>query len=287
MNSLSEALRLIPDRYAALHAAAALTQTEADTMVATALPLARQALGDRAAQYGPAPLPVKATVVDNPQNALYGRFMGAWPVSGADGVEIFTLSNWDFFLSLLEASVEPAGPPGAFAPLMTNRSRIWVGIMNDVLQCFVNDPPKGTYSMIRHHALMLLTATLWLPDDWQTPWWGLYEATAAWARTHWRVTGSLDTYLRRVESRAFDIFRDLASLSAANTDWAWIGDYRSELEQVLTYLQATCVAVSPLSQECFALPSAERAAWLTRMVNEDHAREDFNLDGMRRILELR
>src|SRR6266508_4278133 len=52
--------------------------------------------------------------------------------------------------------------------------RVWIGIANDVLQLFVADPPPGTYSMVRHHALILAAATAWLGP----------AATSAWHAAH-------------------------------------------------------------------------------------------------------
>ena len=45
--------------------------------------------------------------------------------------------------------------------LVKGGERQWVGIANDVLQLYVPDPPARTYSMVRHHALMLVAATLY------------------------------------------------------------------------------------------------------------------------------
>ena len=49
-------------------------------------------------------------------------------------------------------------------------------IANDVLQLFVLDPPAGTYSMVRHHALMLAAATAWLGRDAKHAWGALHAS---------------------------------------------------------------------------------------------------------------
>lgn len=286
MNSLSASLRLIPERYPLLTANASLTQSDADKLVGLALPMAQAALANDIVTDDLSPLPVKAIVIDSLEDTPFGLFMGAWPTRGSKGVEIYSLPNWGFFLALLEASLEAIKPSTELEKMVMNRSRIWIGIMNDVLQCFVNDPPKGTYSMIRHHALMLLSATLWLPDDWQRAWFGIYEASAQWAQSHWTISGSLDTFLWTIETQAFEAFRKLAALSVSQSDWKWIEDFSPEIGHIFTYFQATCVAVAPLSREYHALSPVHRIDWIHQMVMHHHASEQFNLAGIGKILHL-
>lgn len=283
MTLKSRPVVMLPSRFDLFHATNTVTSADASAMVARAVPLAHAVLSNRSGN-DTLPMPVRAIVTPDFSMAPYGQFMGAWPIMEDQEVHIFTLPNWGFFLALIEASLSPLEHVVQLSPIFLNRSRIWIGIMNDVLQCFVNNPPEGTYSMIRHHALMLFAATLWLPEPWRRQWFDLYEAVAEWACRNWTVPGDPADYLYQIESRAFSVFRQLAPISASSARWDWVNDYQCELEAVLTYIRATCLSVAPLSRIYQSMAASEHMIWLQKMVNEDHAREDFNLEGICRIL---
>src|SRR5438094_10277001 len=62
---------------------------------------------------------------------------------------------------------------------VTLAQRVWIGMATDVLQLFVADPPPGTYSMVRHHALMLAAATAWLGPAAISAWHAAHVAAGA------------------------------------------------------------------------------------------------------------
>lgn len=102
----------------------------------------------------------------------YGPMMPAWPVTRGGLHQVRCLSEWGGYLSLLGETYAPHSEK-ATAILNTpqgRRDRIAVGVMNDVLQVQMPSVPAKRYSMIRHHALMLLAATEWLPAERPAVW---------------------------------------------------------------------------------------------------------------------
>ena len=138
-----------------------------------------------------------------PADALGGSLIPAWPIRAEDGsVSIEYVPDWGVLLAGWseaaapsdEASTDPdldptldptLDPAFNLDGLLASGDRLWVGIANDVLQKFVPDPPDGTYSMVRHHALMLGAATLWLGA----------ERARLWQRAH---TVAARAFLRRL-----------------------------------------------------------------------------------------
>lgn len=102
----------------------------------------------------------------------YGPLMPAWPVVAGGQHEVRCLGEWREYLELLRDTYSRASDKaGSLLDTMAGRSdRVAVGVMNDVLQVQMTSVPDSQYSMIRHHAIMLLAATEWLPEE-RRPFW--------------------------------------------------------------------------------------------------------------------
>ena len=159
--------------------------------------------------------------------------------------------------------------------LISNGDRLWVGIANDVLQMFVPDPPPGTYSMVRHHALMLGAATLWLGPDRAGP----------WERAHGLAARA---FLRRLDGRAlWDAVgaaeRGLATLLADPRGRAepeavlsWLDGDRAAASAYRDFHGAASLGIAALLAT--APERAEQTDWLRDLVHSQHPDPDFNRD---------
>ena len=113
-----------------------------------AMPGARDLVG------GNAQLRIDATFAD-PSVLPLGRWMGCYPefVDGAGKLTV--LRDWSVFLLFLDLALDECCTDKEMAnKALADRSRLKIGIMNDVYQPFA--PLPEAYSMIRHHSLMLI-----------------------------------------------------------------------------------------------------------------------------------
>ncbi|MFE4952490.1 hypothetical protein ACFQ9V_20485 [Leifsonia sp. NPDC056665] len=131
--------------------------------------------------------------------------MVTWPEPSGRGWVINHLLDAEVFLRLLERVYSPVLVRSArLAPILTDRSRLEMAVTNDVLQ--VQLIPSEPYSMIRHHALMLFEATLWLPPRERFRWGELYSAIADMAMSE-RIEAPTVGELADIESNGLEAMR--------------------------------------------------------------------------------
>jgi hypothetical protein len=244
-----------------------LEPERAASIVAAALPHAVSALG------GNVKLDVHAAPI-GPKQARGGSLIPAWPHKDASGgVTIDYVDDWGVLLSAWVSSVQPAEQALAL-DLVRSGERVWIGIANDVLQVFVQDPPEGTYSMVRHHALMLTAATIWLGSD----------AVSRWRRAH---AGAAQGFLRRhggeplwsaidaAERGLGALLSDPRGRQPAPDALGWLEADSSARTAYLDYLGAASLGVAA-ALEAMLASSSSRQPWLGQAVAEWHADPDFN-----------
>ena len=214
-------------RYQRVRHAAQLDETRADEIVRMARPHAVALLPNIASSEV---LRVTARHVE-PAEATGGSLIPAWPIRHHDGsVTIEYVGDWGVLLAGWSDAAGASDDPSLdVEALVRGGERLWVGIANDVLQMFVPDPPAGTYSMVRHHALMLGAATLWLGPD----------RAHQWQRAH---AVAARAFLRRLDGRSLwesieSAERDLATLLADPRG-------RAEPKAVLSWLDDDRAAAS-------------------------------------------
>lgn len=220
----------------------------------------------------PDSLPVSTRLVDYAR-ARGGCLLPAWPLRGPDGsVVIEFVEDWGVQLAAWRSILgEPAHDREPMDALARSGERIRIGISNDVLQLFVEDPPPGTYSMVRHHGLMLAAATIWLGPD----------RAAEWARAHayaaigylgsigdvplWEAVGQTERQLDRLLS-------DPRAREAPEGALAWLESEPSAAATYTRYLGASSLGVAAILAEA---PESGVAEWLRRLVLSEHPRPDF------------
>jgi hypothetical protein len=254
--------------YAALDGATRLTQARADEIVGRARPNALVALG-------------RAT---EPPSALANRggsLVPAWPHRADDNsVRIEFVDDWGVMLAAWRSGLDCSATELAeIDGLLRSGDRLEVGIANDVLQLYVPDPPPGTYSMVRHHGLMLAAATTWLGP----------ARTRAWSNAHSRAAAS---FLQKASTRS--LWEAIGAAEAgldgllaapeahqtARASIAWLERDDAARAAYVDYLGAASLGVAALLDEHADEPAD---AWVPRLVAVDHARPDFNRAPIERL----
>jgi hypothetical protein len=255
----------ILDSYARIGSAALLSQAWADEIVAAARPMALTALGRQ--HDPPEALDVIAVKVD-PMQARGGSLIPAWPARDAAGrVVIEFVEDWGAMLGSWLSLVEVEA---WVDQLLRSGQRIWVGIANDVLQLFVPDPPPGQYSMVRHHALMLVAATLWLGPESTRRW---QDAHTLAARAFLRgLTCDLWSAVERAEDGLNALLEDAHAHGSARAVVEWLDNDADARFAYQAYLGAASLGVAALLQsEPVWTPQT-----LRYLIANEHCKTDFN-----------
>jgi hypothetical protein len=268
-------------RYRQLRPLATMDDRRADEIVQAARPHAAALLPTVPS---PAALPVVARRV-RPADALGGSLIPAWPIRAEDGsVTIEYVADWGLLLAGWreaaapsdEASLGPDLDPDLdLDGLLASGDRLWVGIANDVLQKFVPDPPDGTYSMVRHHALMLGAATLWLGAD-RARLWQRAHTVAARAFLRRLNGGSLWAAVEAAEQGLAALLADPRARSEPEIAVRWLdGDPAA----ALAYRQFHGAASLGIAALLATAPAeADQTAWLLDLVHHGHPRPELNRD---------
>lgn len=256
------------DAYRRLGSAALLSQARAEEIITAARPMALNALGRTNGS-----LRVTARMVE-PSVARGGCLIPAWPMSAGDGrVIIEFVADWGVMLSAWRCLI---GDSPEIDDLLQTGQRQWIGIANDVLQLFVPDPPEGTYSMVRHHALMLAAATIWLGPDATSRWLAAHKLAA---RSFLRPGQDLWSAVESVELGLAELLADPQAHQSAEEVVAWLDEDEVASELYQAYLAAASLGVAALL-DSVAVWAPHR---LTELVLHRHSDPDFNRNEIERF----
>jgi hypothetical protein len=216
----------------------------------------------------------------DPLDAPYGNFMMGWPESDGDGFVLGHLVECGFFLALLQRCYAPVlDKKPELTTALTDGSRLEVAITNDVLQVRAPGPP-GAYSMIRHHALMLLAATWWLPEPAKARWLTLYDDIAT-AMMEAEAVPPSATEIVDTEAAAFEDFTALARASITPGE---LGDGDPRLHNILRYQTFAATAIAVAARACRDVPEHTRDEWLREQLDTGYREPDYLLEDWRRLL---
>lgn len=220
------------------------------------------------------PAPVEHRRVDDSAQWPFGRFMLAWlDASGAPRL-VRHLPDDSFFLRLLALAYEPVlSRRPDLAGLLRDDSRFEMSITNDVLQIQLRGLDDG-YSMIRHHALMLLNAALWLDEPRRTQWLDLYDELLRYLDERPEGRPDLDE-LARVEARAFDDFRALRADSLDEAKAGALAAGPAAAADIIGYLRYAGAAIALLWRQYRDLAPGARDEWHRRHLAELYRRPDY------------
>jgi hypothetical protein len=252
--------------YAELGSATRLDEQTARAIVHEAIPHALEALGRPTTDR----LPVSTRLVE-PDQPRGGSLIPAWPVRQADGSVLIThVADWGAPLAGWLATGDPAGRAAA-EQLVRSGQRQWVGIANDVLQLFVPDPPPGTYSMVRHHGLMLAAATAWLGTEALRRW----HAAHAWAAAGFlrrRAGQPPGEAIQEAEQGLEGLLSDARARQPAPAALAWLDQDGAARARYVDYLGAASLGVAAVLDAM----TPPVTTWLARAVASLHPDPDFN-----------
>lgn len=220
------------------------------------------------------PAEVAGVAMTDEADWTFGNFMLAWLDSSKTLRCIRHLPDASFFLRLVEIAYAPAlEAHPEYAALLTDTSRPEMSITNDVLQIQL-DGLVDDYSMIRHHALMLFSAALWLEEPQRSQWLSLYDELVTFVDSRPEGRPDLET-LARVEKDAFADFVVLAprTLNAESAD-ELLADH-TVLANILDYQLYAGVAIGLLWREYRALGEAERDDWYRSQLSERYVDTDY------------
>lgn len=242
-----------------------ITQDAAERWVAKATRLAPELL----AVAGPTadPAPVAAAGVPSVADGVYGGFMVAWLDPAPPLRRVRHLPDAGFFIEVLRRAYAPVLERRPdLARLLDDDSRLEMSLTNDVLQIQLTTLEPG-YSMVRHHALMLFAAALWLDEPRRSAWLDLYDELVdeleggAWP--------DLDA-LAATEARAFHTQTRLAAQSLTPTGAEALLADPAALADILDYQRYAAVAIGLLWREYRAVPEPDRLDWWARALSHGY-----------------
>jgi hypothetical protein len=192
---------------------------------------------------------VRAHCVSDIRQAAYGNFMLSWPEpAGPDVTTLNHLPDGALVLQLLGLAYRPelAVHPH-LGECLRDGSRLELAFTNDVLQVQAAGPP-GAYSMVRHHALVLHAATLWLDEPARTRWLELCEAVAVGLS---RQPGGRPSaaQLDDIEGLAFADLEAYAARTITATDGAALLAEPGRLTNVVAFHRVATAAVAVLERD--------------------------------------
>lgn len=191
------------------------------------------------------------------QDAPWGPYMITWPEWDESRAVVNYLPDVAPYLDLARGAMLRAGfPDELVSAALRPFSRQRIAVTNDVLQVLAPALSDG-YSMLRHHSLMFLAATVWLPADECAYWLTVYEQAAR------HVIAYLDdedcevpAILARWESEAATAFRRHSGGGSTTLEWG------PDLAVVDRYIIASSAGVHLLARKYLKQPVTDRDAWL-------------------------
>lgn len=257
--------------YHALRPYAIMDEARTRRIVAEAEPFAIAALAGL--EQPPASLQVTTRLVE-PRSARGGLLVPAWPFRQDDGsVVIEFVADWGVMLAAWCCSIdEPAEARALIDDLARSGERPWMGIANDVMQLYVPDPPAESYSMVRHHALMLACATLWLGAERSRLW---HQAHVYTARSFLRKLGGRPLWegVARAERALDDLLSDPRAKGSQEAALAWLAEDTEAAEAYTIYLTAGSLGIAALLD---TVPEGDTVEWQRSGIRDGHPRPDFN-----------
>ncbi|WAH97488.1 hypothetical protein [Arthrobacter sp. MMS18-M83] len=220
------------------------------------------------------PATVIPRVVEKESGRLYGNFMLAWLDSSGDPRVVNHLPDATLFLQLLDLAY---GPVFELRPelrsLLSGMSRAEMALTNDVLQIQLGTV-QGNYSMIRHHALMLFYAALWLDEPERSGWLDLYDQLVTHVDERPEGRPSLEQ-IGLTESGAFEDFAALSGRTLTDPEARQLLNDPDALQRIIDYQLYAAVAIGLLWREYRALPEELRDAWHREQLSKGYVSPDF------------
>ncbi len=264
--------------YLALRARFAVTRELAQSALAWAQPLAMEALGihTRRQTLVEGELPAYVLMTTPETNGGWGELMPVWFKPYERPVPLYCLDNWALFALLYRLAFGLEANTSAFT--VENLVRVVVGA--DLLIPFLPGTDGGG-RFLRHGALPILLAILWLAPETREAWLAMHACGARRfvAENDWGRIENPGEWLERIENEAWLVpeREPVAGEAAAN---AFLADPPRFLPYSALF-GGLCLSLSALA----AALGNEWQGWVFQAVNVSYRAPDFGLNEIRRWLK--
>jgi hypothetical protein len=218
------------------------------------------------------PAPVVSRIELVPEDRLFGDLMVAWPGDTSDNPRVVHhLPDGSFFQQLLQRCYAPILKRRPdLAAVLDDYSRLEMALTNDTLQ--IQLPTIPGYSMVRHHALMLFHAILWLADAKRPSMLALYDEVAGYV-----FEGSRPTIEQLAEIERLNGAHMVALASRSLDPQAADQLLNSPAELGRIYDGQLCAgaAIGLLWREFRALPVEQREPWQRTQLSEGYVDPEY------------
>lgn len=220
------------------------------------------------------PAIVVSHLVQENSDRLYGNFMLTWLDNRAEPRVVNHIPDASFFLQLLDLCYAPvfARSP-ELRSLLTGASRPEMSLTNDVLQIQLRTDQES-YSMVRHHALMLFYAALWLAEPERTAWLSLYDQLVTYVDERPEGRPSLEQ-IATIERGAFEDFEALSSRTLNEQDARQLLKEPKHLRRILDHQLYAATAIGLLWREYRVIPRARQDEWHHEQLSSRLVRPDY------------
>lgn len=246
-----------------------VTREMAQAALDWAQPLAMEALGIHIQRQtlidGELPAYLVTTTAET--NGGWAELMPLWFKPYERPVPLHCLDNWALFALLYRSAFGDAETPAFTVP---NLVRVIVGA--DLLIPFLPGT-DGTGRFLRHGALPVLLAILWLEPETRDQWLAMHTAGAkCFAETNGiRQVDNVDGWLERVENEAW-LVPERGLVAGEESVRAFLADERRE--QYGALFGGLCLGVSALA----AARGIDWRSWVFQAVNVGYRTPGFGLD---------
>jgi hypothetical protein len=258
-----------PSDYREARSRFAVTRDLARQALAWAQPFAMESLGIHAQRQTliDGELPAYLAMTTPETNGGWGELMPLWFKPYERPVPFYCLDNWTLFALLYQSAFGSDADTSAFT--IENLARVMFGA--DLLIPFLPGA-DGTGRFLRHGALPMLLAMLWLESGTREAWLAMHACGARRlaSEKNLRQIGAPGNYLDRVEQDAWMVAEGAGIAGEA------IGAFLADVNRAQPYatlFSGVCLSVSALAAEY----GADWRRWIFQAVNVAYRLPDFGL----------
>ena len=264
---------VLPDltEYLELRSRFAVTRDLAQRALARAQPSAMEALGIHAFRQTlvEAELPAYLVMTTPETNGGWGELMPLWFKPYERPVPLYCLDNWALFALLYRSAFGPDADTAAF----TVEHLVEVVVGADLLLPFLPGT-DGTGRFLRHGALPILLAILWLEPEARKAWLAMHDCGAR----HFAAASGLShpenlaQHLEQVEQEAW-LVAENAAVAGETAISAFLADSARACPYAMLF-GGLCLGVSALVADC----GVDWRQWIFQTVNVAYRSAAFGLD---------
>lgn len=222
------------------------------------------------------PAPVVVSGAGDPAGWPYGNFMLTWLEPLVTPRTVHYLPDGGFFMEILRLVLQPVF---AHSPdlkvVLGDSSRLEMALTNDVLQIQLRSVTRpDDYSMIRHHALMLFYASMWLESRIRSKWIRVFEASLSLldSSESGRPTSA---QLFDIERSGFECSKEFSEASMDAKEVTRLLSHPKVLKPFMDYQLVASAAIGLLWRQYRALSYSERTDWEREQLSTGYGHTNY------------